>query len=195
MRKVRARHALGCLMLLCLAGEAGGADGAVRSILDAQTGTTVQLTVKPWTLALEQPQLAAHARDYIALHAVEVSNGGMRRYFLAAFFWSTVPGRNRHAGDAPALRLLIDDRDMRLDMPVRVLRDTGLSSWPLHPPGRDALLVLYAVDAQLLRQLGYATSLRIRPGIESGLPAQVWFESWRDARPAFRSFVARLAPP
>jgi hypothetical protein len=195
MRKLRLRPTLGCLMLLCLAGEASGADGAVRSILDARTGTTVQVTIKPWTLALEQPQLAAHARDYIALHAVQVSNGGMRRHFLAAFFWSTVPGRNRHAGDAPALRLLIDDRDVRLSVPVRLLLDTGLSSWPLRLPGRDALLVMYAVDAQLLRQLGYATSLRIRPGIESSLPAQVWFESWRDARPAFRSFAAQVAVP
>ncbi len=195
MKKAPPRPALSCLLLLCLSGKAFGADATVHSILDPQTGTTLQLTGEPWTLSLDQPHLAAHARDYIALHAVQVSNGGMRRYFLAAFFWSTVPGRNRHAGNAPALRLLVDDRDVRLTAPMQTLRDAGVSRWPLRRPGRDALLVMYAVEAQLLRQLGHATRLRIRPGMDSSLPTQVWFESWHDASPAFRSFAAQTATP
>ena len=53
----------------------------------------------------DQPHLAGHARDYIALYAVEINTSGKRSYHLAAFLWSTVPGRERYAGDNPVLQL------------------------------------------------------------------------------------------
>jgi hypothetical protein len=123
-----------------------------------------------------------------------VSNAGRRQYHLAAFYWSTVPGRNRYAGPSPTLRLLLDDRDVSLKPSDQSLRDAGISQWPLRLPGRDALLLLYAADPQLLRQLGHAGTLRVRPEPGSGVPPDAWFDTWRDARPSFRDFAERVLP-
>lgn len=166
----------------------------VHVSLDPRTGTTLQVTAEPWVLALDQPHLAAHARDYVALQAVQASNGGQHRYYLAAFYWSSVPGRNRHAGQDPALRMLLDDRDLQFT-PGMSLRDAGISQWPRRAPGRDALVMLYVVDPQVLRQLGHAGRLRVRPEPASGLPPEIWFDTWRDARHALRIFAAQVLPP
>ena len=55
---------------------------ASGTTLDRKTGATLQLSTRPWVLALEQPHLAAHARDYIALYAVEINTAGKRNYHL-----------------------------------------------------------------------------------------------------------------
>lgn len=177
-------------MALLMAARAHPAQGGeVQVVLDRHTGTTLQITSEPWVLALEQPHLAVHARDYVALHAVETNNAGTRRYYLAVFYWSTVPGRNRHAGPSPPLRLLLDDRYISLPA-AQSLRDAGISRWPLRRPGRDPLLVLHAVDPQLLRRLGHASRLQVRPEPQEdsgGIPG-VWFDTWRDGRSAFQEF-------
>lgn len=188
---MRSRHATGMLLsaLLVFGAPLAAAGDDVRVVLDRHTGTTQRLSAAAWTFALDQPHLAAHTRDYIALHAVEISNAGARRHFLAAFFWSTVPGRNRFAGDGPSLRLVVDDRELLLDAPLTDLRSAGVGQWPLRPPGRDALAVLYAVDPQLLRQLARAAIVRIRPESDASLPAGVWFEPWRSGQDSFRQFA------
>lgn len=180
----------GMALLMAAPHPARGAE--VRAILDRGTGTTLQVTAEPWVLAQEHPHLAVHARDYIALHAVETNNAGSRHHYLAAFYWSTVPGRNRHAGLSPSLRLRLDDRDISL-VPAASLQDAGISHWPLRRPGRDALLVLYPVDPLLLRQVAYAGRLQARPDRrDSEEPPEAWFDSWRDARSAFREFSREI---
>jgi len=164
----------------------------VESRLDRRTGTTLQITAKPWVMALDQPQLAAHARDYVTLYGLQISNGVERHLYLAAFFWSTVPDRNRHAGVNPGLQLLLDDRQLALAPATDTLRGAGVSQWPLKPPGRDALLVLYPAEPDLLRQLGHATQVLARPEGGSGAPPEIWFEPWRSGRDAFRRFAAEV---
>jgi hypothetical protein len=181
-------------LLLLAAWPTWLAAGEIAQVFDRRTGSTLQLTGAAWVLALDQPHLAAHARDYVALHGLEVSNGGRREYFLAVFYWSTVPGRNRHAGDHPVLRLLLDDRDVRLAPSDRSLRDNGISRWPLGTPGRDALLILYAVEPGLLRQFGHATRVRARPEPAGRDAADQWFEPWREARGGFQVFAQRVLP-
>ena len=92
------------LALLPLAAVAG----QPRRVLDRSTGATVVVSQEPWQLSLDQPHLAANSRDYVALYAVEVNIAGTRHYYLAVFFWSTVPGqgelRGRSAADHPAGR-------------------------------------------------------------------------------------------
>ena len=186
------RMLVGAVLAACTAtGYAGSNDLFVT--LDQRTGTTQQITREPWVLALDQPHLAAHARDYIALNAVEISNAGKRHQYLAAFYWSTVPGRNDFAGDSPALHLLIDDRDLTLAPISQSVRDAGISEWPMRLPGRDAKLVLYDADAQLLRQIATAVRLRAKPQPVADLPADIWFEPWRDGRASFRAFASQVA--
>jgi hypothetical protein len=182
------------VLLLSVAQAIPAGEPDIHATLDRSTGTTLRITGAPWILALEQPHLAAHARDYVALHAVEISNGGQRRYFLAALYWSTVPARNRHAGSRPGLRLLLDDRDISLRPAAQSLREAGIGRWPMRLPGRDALVILYAADAQLLRQLGHAGRLLARPEPDSGAAPDAWFETWRDGRGPFRSFAGAVLP-
>lgn len=184
------------IALLLVATALGGSwtarAASVESRLDRRTGTTLQITAKPWVLALDQPQLAAHARDYVTLYGLQVSNGIERRLYVAAFYWSTVPGRNRHAGANPGLQLLLDDRELTLAPVADTLRSAGVSQWPLKAPGRDAMLVLYPAGPDLLRQLGHATRVLVRPQDASGAPPEIWFEPWRSGRAAFDRFAAEV---
>jgi hypothetical protein len=186
-----------CLLIavLCTGGAMQAGAAPPRSVLDRRTGATIRFSAKPWVLALEQPQLASHARDYIALYAVETNIGGTRRYQLAAFFWSTVPGRQQFAGASPTLRLQVQDRDLRLDSQGLTAREAGISQWPLQPPGRGALLVVYGVDQALLRQLATAAQFRLRPLTDATLPEDVWFTEWRSARRDFQSFAEQIMGP
>ena len=164
---------------------------ASGTILDRKTGATLQLSTSPWTLALDQPHLAAHARDYIALYAVEINTAGKRSYHLAAFLWSTVPGRGQYAGEKPVLQLRVGDRELTLDPLGRTPRDMGISQWPLKPPGHGAVLAIYEVDEALMRAMSTEVALRVRPASDKSLPEDVWFEVWRSGREAFADFCRR----
>lgn len=168
---------------------------APHSLLDRGTGATIQTSAKPWIFALDQPQLAANARDYIALYAVEINIGGNRRHYLAGFFWSTVPGRQQFAGASPALTLQVDDRAEQLSARNQRPRDVGISRWPLPLPGRGAILAVYEVDPALLRQIAVAGLVRLRPETDATLPEDVWFTSWREARKAFQVFAGQALQP
>ena len=178
-------------MLLAALSLAAAAQAAPRSVLDRSTGATIVVSEQPWTLSLEQPQLAANSRDYIALYAVEVNIAGRLRYLLAAFFWSTVPGRTGFAGAAPELVLRVEDRQLLLKPLGQTPRDVGISKWPLDPPGRGAQLVIYEVDTGLLGQLARASSCQARINNDPTTPVDVWYEVWRDGRAAFTGFVNR----
>jgi hypothetical protein len=183
------RAVLGAMLACGLA--SGPALAASGTILDRKTGATLQLSTRPWTLALDQPHLAAHARDYIALYAVEINTAGKRGYHLAAFLWSTVPGRDQYAGDKPVLQLRVGDRELTLDPLGRTPRDMGISQWPLKAPGHGAVLAIYEVDEALLRAMSTDITLQVRPASDKSLPEDVWFEVWRSGREAFADFRRR----
>ncbi|MEO8308748.1 MAG: hypothetical protein ABI616_11990 [Pseudomonadota bacterium] len=170
---------------------AAAAQAAPRSVLDRSTGATIVVSEQPWTLSLEQPQLAANSRDYIALYAVEVNIAGKIRHLLAAFYWSTVPGRSGFAGTTPELVLRVEDRQLLLKPLGQTPRDVGISKWPLDPPGRGAQLVIYEVDTGLLGQLGRASGCQARINNDPTTPVDVWYEVWRDGRAAFKAFAGR----
>lgn len=178
-------------MLLAAGALPGAAYAASGTILDRKTGATLQLSTRPWVLALDQPHLAAHARDYIALYAVEINTAGKRGYHLAAFLWSTVPGRNQFAGDKPVLQLRVADRELKLDPLGRTPRDMGISQWPLKPPGRGAVLAIYEADEALMRAMSADVLVQARPATDASLPEDVWFDVWRSGREAFADFCRR----
>jgi hypothetical protein len=169
----------------------GAAWAGPRSVLDRSTGATIVVSEAPWTLALEQPHLAANSRDYIALYAVEINIAGKHSWHLAAFIWSTVPGREGFAGESPELTLRVEDRQLKLKSLGKTPRELGISKWPMDPPGRGAKLVVYDVDTALLRQLASATGCQARIDTDPTVPKDVWFDVWRDGRRAFAEFVSR----
>jgi hypothetical protein len=177
------------VLLLALLPLAAATAGQPHRMLDRSTGATVVVSRDPWQLSLEQPQMAANARDYVALYAVEVNTAGTRHYHLAAFFWSTVPGRGTFEGAVPLLTLRVDDRVLHLKPLGKTPRDVGISKWPLDPPGRGARLAIYEVDTALLHQMATTHDCRVHVDSDPSLQADVWFEKWRDGRHAFADFV------
>jgi hypothetical protein len=186
---VSLRRALLGLLLCALA--ANPALPAAKSVLDRITGATIQLSTAPWVLALEQLHMAAHTRDYLALYAVEINIAGKRSYHLAAFFWSTVPGRTQYAGANPTVTLRVGDRELKLDPLGKTPRDMGISRWPLQLPGKGAVLAVYEVDEALLRTLAVEQPVLARPESDRTLPEDVWFEVWRSGSRAFAEFCER----
>jgi hypothetical protein len=181
----RVLRALGALALILVAVTA---QSAPRAVLDRRTGATVMVSERPWLLALEQPHLAANARDYAALYAVEINIAGKRREHLAVFFWSTIANRKDFAKSPPRVSLRIDDRIIKLEPLKSTARELGISEWPLKPPGRGATLVIYDADPALLRQLSVAKICGLRTESDAGME-DVWFEEWQDGRQAYAAFV------
>ena len=66
---------------------------ASREILDEQSGTTLTVVAAPLVFARERTDVAAHARDYATLVAVEIDNSGKYRTYLLLYRWSTVDRR------------------------------------------------------------------------------------------------------
>jgi hypothetical protein len=181
----RLQRALGALALILVT---LAAESAPKAILDRRTGATVMVSERPWLLALEQPHLAANARDYAALYAVEINIAGKRREHLAVFFWSTIGNRRDFAKSQPRVSLRIDDRIIKLEPLKATARELGISEWPLKPPGRGATLVIYEADPAMLRQLSVAKICGLRVETEAS-PEDVWFEEWQDGRRAFAEFA------
>jgi hypothetical protein len=179
-------------LLLALLPLAAVAAGHPRTVLDRSTGATIVVSREPWQMSLEQPNLAANSRDYVALYAVEVNVTGSRRYGLAAFFWSTVAERGNFEGAIPEITLRVDDRKLHLKPLDKTPRELGISKWPLDPPGRGARLVIYDVDTALLRQLALTHDCHLHVDSDPTLPRDVWFGEWRDGRRAFAEFVEHV---
>ena len=93
------------------------------------------------------------------------------------------------------MKLLLDDHEVQLQSADGSLRDLGIGKWPLSTPGRDALLVMYAVDPLLFGNLGHTAQLRARPEPAADLPPDLWFDTWRDARVSFGSFADKVVGP
>ena len=159
-----------------------------RTVLDPQTGATLALAAEPWLFARDQPHLAAYARDYVGLYAVDINTAGAHRPFLAVFFWSTIDRRKGFAGQAPRVELRVDDRRVLLTPGSESARDLGISAWPLTPPGKGAVFQVYAVDATLLRQLAESrfTSVRLLDDIDGDDEPLL---TWKEGRRALAEFA------
>jgi hypothetical protein len=180
-------------LLLCVFVLAPGVAGAdrPRTVLDQQTGSTLVIAAQPWTFAREQPHLAAHARDYVGLQAVETNTAGKRSQFLAVFFWSTIDRRGDYAGETPRIELAVDDRRVLLSPGAATPRELGISEWPLAPPGKAARLFVYPADATLLRQIAESRMFTLRlPDDRDG--DQEPIATWKDGRAALKDFLAEI---
>ena len=117
------RRSVFLLVALSLAGVA--APAAPRSVLDRSTGATIVVSEAPWTLALEQPHLAANSRDYIALYAVEVNVAGKRRLSPRGLHLVDGSRPRRFAGESPELTLRVEDRQLKLKSLGKTPRGNG----------------------------------------------------------------------
>ena len=157
---------------------------------DERTGNTLRVVAKPLVFARERTDVAAHARDYATLVAVEVDHSGKASEYLLLYRWSTVDRRMSAPPDPQAgeLRILAEGRAIDL-MPLAEL-PIGLSRGrELHVPNHGDLVThAYSVDVTTLRFIAASRELSVRmPQEQLDTP----FSMWEDGRPALGRFLER----
>ncbi|HEX4153931.1 MAG TPA: hypothetical protein VHY75_17120 [Steroidobacteraceae bacterium] len=177
---------------MALAVMAGCASRAplTREILDEQSGNTLLVVTVPLEFARERNDVAAHARDYATLVAVEVDNAGKYGDYLLLYRWSTVDRRMSPPPDPGQGRLHIfaDGRELDLaplaDLPVGPARLRELHL----PPHGDPIVHAYPIAAETLRYIASSSELTVRMPQE---PLDAPFLLREDGRAALRAFVTR----
>jgi hypothetical protein len=195
------------LAALCLpmVAHAAPPSAHVDEFLDERTGTTITIVHEPLTFALERSALAAHARDYVSLTALEVDRSGEPQLYLLGYFWSTIDRRGNAATS------LSHDKSLVLHADGRVIRLTPVDSLPKDLEASRKLLApetarfeqaAYHVRVEQLRYISNSRTLSLRVGAgkdedededEAGTGAET-YEMWSDARRALKDFVARIGP-
>lgn len=165
-----------------------------QEIFDEQTAGTLTVVAKPLVFARSRSDIAAHAKDYVTLVAIEEDYSGNFKQFLLLYRWSTVDKRMSPppAADQGALRLQADARVVNLvplpEMPVSLAKRREL----LVPAHGEVTAHAYAVDASLLRFIAASRTLAVRMPDE---PLDTPFALYEDGRPALMDFVLRVTGP
>jgi hypothetical protein len=167
---------------------------AFHEILDEKSGDTLLAVASPLVFARERSDVAAHARDYVTLVAVQVDHSGKTTEFLLLYRWSTVDRRMSPPPDANAgeLRILAEGRTIDL-MPLdRVPLSLSLRR-ELHVPDHgDVIAHAYLVDSTTLRFIAASRDLTVRmPQERLDMP----FGLWEDGRIALGQFIQRVVAP
>jgi hypothetical protein len=161
-----------------------------QEILDEQSGNTLLVVAAPLEFARERTDVAAHARDYATLVAVEIDSAGTYSDYLLVFRWSTVdPRMSPPPGpEQGLLRILADGRDFELE-PLAQLPISLAKRRELHmPPHAEVVAHAYPADAATLRYLASSRTLAVRLPQER---LEAPFALWGDGRAALRDFLGR----
>jgi hypothetical protein len=181
------------LIMAALGACARGTSPAPHEIFDERTAGTLLVPGAPLVFARARSDVAAHARDYATLMAMEVDTSGDLRLYLILYRWSTVDPRMLPPPDPAAgpLKIIADGRVIELRP------ESGL---PLNVGDRRELLVpnhgkvatrAYKVDAATLRFIATSRELIVRlPSEALDLP----FTLWEDGRGALLQFLKRAGP-
>lgn len=161
-------------------------------MLDDRSGVSLRVVAEPLVLARERRDLAAHARDYLTLAAVERNEAGRRDLVLLAYRWSTIDRRVDRQDDAGAraLVLLIDGRDLRLEAITGELAVELRPRPELHRPAVvEVRTVAYRVSRSTLEAIASGSGLvAFHADARDSGP----FHLWRDGREALRRFSVAL---
>jgi hypothetical protein len=167
---------------------------AIREFFDEQSANTVMVTQSPLVFARERSDVAAHARDFVTLVAVEIDESGEYHAYLIAYRWSTVDRRMWPEPDPAAglLRIIADGRVMELKpldrLPIGLTRRKDL-----HVPNRgDVIARAYQPDVGMLRFIASSRDLVVRMPQE---PLDTPFPLLEDGRAALGEFLKRAAGP
>ena len=87
-----------------------------REILDDRSGSTLSVVARPLVFARERSDVAANARDYATLVAVDFDQSGNYHDYMLLYRWSTVDPRMSPppASDQGELRIIAEGRDIDL---------------------------------------------------------------------------------
>lgn len=149
------RAATACIVVTAVMAAAAGCVATtpreeVREYLDGQTAATVTVLGRPMVFAMERPQLAVHARDYLTLVPIDVNRAGAHKRYYYGYAWSTIDKRALGDDEAPPVRyeLVADGRRISLVPLSGQPRDLGLGEEPLPPPNASALRMIAATTGE-----------------------------------------------
>jgi hypothetical protein len=160
--------------------------------LDTHSGETLVVANRPIVFARERSDVAARARDYTTLVAVEADRAGKYQAYLLAHRWTTI---DRRVEDLPSsadgtLRLVADGREM-LFKPLAAVPEALKNESTLHAPDNARYTTwAYATDLATLQYVAESEALTLRFPREN-LPID--FTVWTDGREAWREFATRGA--
>jgi hypothetical protein len=163
-----------------------------REIFEERTGNTLTVVSKPIVFARDRSDVAAYARDYATLVAIEVDQSGTFKDYLLLYRWSTVDSRmlSRPQSNEGAMRLLSEGRELNLE-PLESLPVNVVSDRELHVPHHGAALMrAYAIDLATLRFIAASRALTLQMPQES---LNAPFTIWEDGRPALNRFVRQIS--
>ena len=163
-----------------------------QEVFDEQTGNTLLVVAKPLVFARARTDVAAYARDYATLVAVEVDISGKFSDYLLLYRWSTVDPR---MSPPPAqaqgeLKMSAEGREIDLK-PLEQLPVSLSRRKQLHVPDQGAVVAhAYTVDAATLRFIAASREINVRmPQEQLDTP----FNIWEDGRVALFQFAGRAA--
>jgi hypothetical protein len=166
-----------------------------NEIFDEQSASTLLVVASPMVFARERSDVAAHARDYATLVAVEIDNSGEYSQYLMLYRWSTVDKRMLPPIDLEAgqLRIVADGRVIDLK-PMRALPVSFERRRELHVPNHgDVVPRAYKIDPATLHYIADSADLSVRLPQE---PFDAPFKLYEDGRPALKRFLKQAeAPP
>ncbi|HHQ15190.1 MAG TPA: hypothetical protein ENK16_09170 [Chromatiales bacterium] len=152
--------------------------------LDERTGVTVEHLAQPAVFYREAPMLAVHARDYLSVAPLILSQAGQRDYLLWVYRWSTIDRR----GSPEPVRsfiLLVDSEPMELQPAL----PRTLGNWPYQAPVEGGQQLLFVLTRDQLQRIRQAQELGIE--LQDGHGE---YRLWRAARPQFADFPAGSDP-
>jgi hypothetical protein len=165
-----------------------------QEVFDEGNASTLLVVAKPLVFARERSDVAAHARDYATLVAVEIDISGEYSQFLLLYRWSTVDRRMSPPPDPNegALRIFADGRAIDLK-PLDKLPVNFAQRRELHVPKHDDVIPRgYKIDVGMLHFIATSHDLLVRmPQEQLDTP----FRLWQDGRAALVEFVRRAAAP
>ena len=125
-------------------------DDGPREYLDETTAATVTVGGRRMVFALERPELAVHARDYLTLVPIDVNRAGSHAQYFYGYVWSTIDKRGVGKGSDTAARfeLVADGRRIPLNPVSGSARDLGLAEAPLEPPAASAQVLVSATSRE-----------------------------------------------
>jgi hypothetical protein len=182
------------LVLTALASCASRPPTASQEIFDESDASTLLVTAKPIVFARERSDLAAYARDYATMVAVEIDISGEYSDYLLVYRWSTVDRRMLPPPDPAggALRIVADGRifDFR---PIDKLPVNFAQRRELHIPKHDDVVPRgYKVDAEILHFIATSEDLTLRMPQE---PFDASFKLFEDGRRALLEFLKPAFAP
>ena len=187
-------HAVLLLVLTALASCASRPPTASQEIFDESDASTLLVTAKPIVFARERSDLAAYARDYATVVAVEIDISGEYSDYLLLYRWSTVDRRMLPPPDPAggALRIVADGRIFDFK-PIDKLPVNFAQRRELHMPKHDDVVPRgYKVDAETLHFMATSQDLSLRMPQE---PLDVPFKLFEDGRRALLEFLKPAFAP